>query len=270
MVNQTHYQTLDVDENASQDMIKFAYQRLLKDAKDKLQDSPLYFEKEQNLKHAYQVLSSPSLRQAYNNKLARESVTATNNDNDASDSFNAAEFFGGLFFSKAFLGSVVLIIILLVILPSGEERVVKEVVNKQLDYDYDVRNQQMELSRQKEERNASSQEYRDRLSERQQESREISEQRRIDMEERRLELQEQREMEKIAREDRLLALKEERAARQAEYDLKRQKETERKQEKYRKQQEEYKAKRRSREFIERTERTAELQKEVNSLRAGYN
>ena len=221
MEHQTHYKTLDVDENASSDMIEFAYKRLLKDAKDKLQDSPLYFEKEQNLKHAFQVLSSPSLRHAYNNKLAKELTTSANDSYTASESFNAAEFFGGLIFSRAFLGSVVLVIILLVIIPGGGERTVKEVFSKQMDYQHDIRSQQMDMERRREERYVGNQEYDEYLSTRAQEQKEAAEQRRFEMEERRLEIEEQREEARIAREDRRLAMQEEREARNTEYDLKR-------------------------------------------------
>ena len=72
MAEQTHYQTLGIDQNASREMIDHAYKRLLIDAKEKLQDSPIFTEKAQNLKHAHQVLSNQALRQAYDNKLARE------------------------------------------------------------------------------------------------------------------------------------------------------------------------------------------------------
>jgi len=111
MINQTHYEVLGVD------------------AKEKLQDSPLYFEKENSLKHAYQVLSSPS------------------------------EFLGGLIFSKAFLGSIVVIIVLLVIIPSGEERIAGDVIHKSLDYDHDINNQKMGLENRREDRYVSNQDY---------------------------------------------------------------------------------------------------------------
>lgn len=267
MVGQTHYQTLGVDENASREMIDHAYKRLLIDAKEKLQDSPLFTEKAQNLKHAHQVLSNQALRQSYDNKLARERAqTYAASD---SGSFNAAEFFGGLVFSKAFLASAVLIIVLLVILPSGKDRVSSNAVNKHLDNQYDIHNQQMELARQREERYYESQENSDDRAYLELEREEAAEARRLEMEERRLALQEQREMERLEREERMLALKEERAARQAEYDLERQKERERRNEKYKKQREEYEARRRSQEFIRSTQRTGELQKDINRLKSGY-
>jgi len=268
-VHQTHYNTLDVDENASSEMIEFAYRRLLKDAKDKLQDSPLYLEKEQNLKHAFQILSSPSLRQAYNNKLAKERTIGDRSSHAASDPFNAAEFFGGLFFSKAFLGSVVLIIVLLVLVPGGEERTVRDVVNKQMDYGHDIRSQQMDLERRQEDRYVASQKHNEYLSTRSQEQKAAAEQRRFEMDERRLELKEQREEARIAREDRRLAMQEEREARRTEYDLKRKAERERREEKYKKRQEEYEAQRRSREAVARINRTGEIQRDIEKLKAGY-
>jgi hypothetical protein len=46
MEKQSHYQLLNIDKNASTDIIRLAYERLLTDAKEKLENSPLYFKKE--------------------------------------------------------------------------------------------------------------------------------------------------------------------------------------------------------------------------------
>ncbi len=270
MENQTHYETLEIDENASPEIIASAYQRLLKDAKDKLQDSPLYYTKEKKLYNAYEVLSNPTLRHAYNNKLIRERASSINNTYTPSDTFNVTEFLGGLIFSRAFLGSVVLVIILLVLIPSGEERIVKEVFSKQFDYEYDIRNQQMELNRQRELRNSSTQEYTELLALREQERRETAETRRLEMQARRLDLEEQREMKRIDREERLLLMQEEKAARQAEYEKQQQKEREKREQKSRRQQEAYAAKRRARELIESQKQTTRPQQHFITTKSGYN
>ncbi|MCP3850137.1 MAG: DnaJ domain-containing protein [Gammaproteobacteria bacterium] len=269
MVSQTHYEVLGVDENCSEDMVKFAYQSKLKDAKEKLQDSPLFFEKENNLKHAYQVLSSPSLRQAYNNKIAKERATASGHSYAADNSFNITEFLGELIFSKAFLASIMLIIVLLVVIPSGEERIAGNVIHKSLDYEHDINNQKINLENSREARYVSNQDYTETRGMREQDRLENSDERSFELEQRRLELQEQREEARIAREEHRLTMQLEKEARNAEYAAKRQEERDRKAEKYEKRQKELEAQRLSRERIRNIERAGELQRDVNRLKAGY-
>jgi len=217
--NQTHYQILHIDKNASPEMIELAYAQLLKDAKEKLGDSPIYYEKEKILNEAYAILSNAEHRQAYDKKMANDEVKKMSHDEPVGKSTWLENFT----FIKGFAVFVVLVIALLVLLPSGEDRGDNQTTNKKLDNNYDIQQQNMDLQRQKERRLT-------------------------DAEQRRLDLQEQREQAKIDREERRLKMQEEREERYARNELKR--ENERIQRK-----KEYERKKRSQELIRQANRT---------------
>lgn len=218
--NRTYYQILNLDSNASQEMIELAYQQLIKDAKEKLQDSPIYYEKEKVLNEAFSTLSHPDLRRAYDEKLAQERAQAQAQQESKKPPkgkkpkkdqkpppANTAEMLAGLVFSKAFAAFVVLVIVLVVLIPSGKDRGNESVANKLLDNSHDIQSQQMDLARQKEQRYQES-------------------------EQRRLELQEKREKARQDREDKRLQLQQERETRMAMNDLKRENERKRRQKEY--------------------------------------
>jgi len=191
--NQTHYQVLNIDNQASPEMIELAYQQLLKDAKEKLQDSPLYFQKEKILNEAYSVLSNPEFREAYDRKLVRKQAIRGNNtriDRGGQEiSTDHSKFI------KIFAVFVVLVIAALVLIPSGEDRSKEQVAHKQLDNRYSIQQQRYSLDERKEDRMSASEQKRLELQEKR-------EQARLDWEERRLKMQEEREERRIREERR--------------------------------------------------------------------
>ncbi len=263
MASETYYEILEVNENASQDMIEFAYQRLLKAAKEKLQDSPMYHKKVQRLTDAYRVLSSPSLRHSYNNKIAHERAGGTRTSLHTAQFFDWTDFISGFIFSRAFIGVVVVSVILIMILPHGRDIMKAGVMSRYMNYDQAIQQQNMLYEHARKERMAS---YRDNILENQQKDRELMEQQRLKRETR---YQEQRELQELKQQE----YQDRRLAQQQEREAKRQarlKENEKRNEIYRKRREEQLAQQRSQEFIDQTERATWAQREVNTLKANQN
>jgi len=217
MENQTHYKTLNIDNNAPTELIKLAYEQLLKDAKEKLFDSPIYFEKEKKLNEAFEVLSNEDFRQAYDLKLIREKAARSHASEASEEPLSSSQTLVNKLTSKGFIAVVVAVIVGLFLFPSGKDRTESKVANKGLDNKFDIQNQWMNLERQKEQRVSAA-------------------------EQRRLDLKEDREKAKMAREERLLQLAEERESRRVDKEFKRENER-------RKRQKEYEIQKRSRDLI---------------------
>jgi len=192
--NQNHYQTLNIADSASPEMVEMAFNQLLKDAKEKLQDSPIYFEKEKLLKEAYAILSNAELRQAYDIKLVRDRAAKSKPKDIPPETLNTSQTVAKLLNSKGFIALVVAVIVGLFLLPSGKDRVENDTANRRLDNSYDIQSQRLDLERDREQRFSSS-------------------------DQRRLDLQSEREAAKISREERRLQMAEERETRRIEKEL---------------------------------------------------
>lgn len=267
MPSETYYKILEVNENASQDMIEFAYQRLLQEAKERLQDSPMFQKREQRLKDAYRVLSSPSLRHSYNNKLARERSGESRAQLESSGSFDWAGFIRGFIFSRAFIGAAVFVVVLIILLPSGRDIMTANTMSDYMKYEQGIRQKNIEYEKLRMERMAN---FRSDVYGAQQSSRdyyrkrqELADKRKQEREARYQEQQEENEYRREQYRERQLAVKQEREARR----MARQKESDKRNENYRKLREQRIAKQRSREFIEQTERATWAQQELNTLKA---
>jgi curved DNA-binding protein CbpA len=256
----THYKTLGIDHNASADLIEFTYQERLKDAKDKLQNSPLFFEKQRKLEHAYQVLSSPTLRKAYDHKLIKEKTTipvACPDKLNVSSSLSSVSGLLGLHFSKSFIVSVVLVILFFALLRYNEFRVMHNAREQEMSYYNKMRDQQLYEQQQRVGQYYS---YNSGSYERKNTSNQYGN----NSNNRYMDMQEQNASARRARDARRLAMQEERESQRAKYEARRQRDLE----KTRKRHAEYEANKLSRETIRRIERTGELQRDINRLKAG--
>jgi molecular chaperone DnaJ len=65
MTNQTHYQTLEVAETATQAEIKQAYRRLVKQFHPDSQTQPTGHDQIARINQAYEVIGDPQRRQVY-------------------------------------------------------------------------------------------------------------------------------------------------------------------------------------------------------------
>ena len=267
MPSETYYEILEVNENASQEIIELAYQRLLREAKDRLQDSPMYRKREQRLTDAYRVLSSLSLRNAYNNKLARERSSGARASMETTGSFDWPGFISGFIFSRTFIGAVVFAVILITLLPSGRDIMTANMMSDYMQYEKEIRQQNLAFER---ERMASMNNIRTEVFSNQrantdyyQKQKELAEQRRLEREARYQEQQELNEYRRAQYRERQLALQQEREEKR----LARKKEYEKRNENYRKLREQRIAEQRSQEFIEQTERATRAQQELNTLKA---
>lgn len=286
----TFYELLQIRKTASSAEIQIAYEQLLKDARDKLADSPLYYNREKQLNDAYNTLIKAESRQIYNEKLHHEQLLAEKllrqqknqkthqkykiqkKQSSSSDLFSPAVFFGKLIFSKAFLGSIVLIIALLVLIPSGKDRVVSDALNKQ----YELQNRQLEFEQQKYQQRISSQlAYREKADargkEREEENKKRREKNKQEVDFRRFE----REQLRISQNEQRLLRQEERKKKQQEYTEKSEKKAlQRKLQQDAKQlarsrrEQEYAAKRRINKIIYKQERTAYIKKKKEKVVSG--
>ncbi|MFK5893367.1 MAG: DnaJ domain-containing protein [Pseudomonadota bacterium] len=266
MEKQTHYQLLNVDKNVSTDIIKLAYERLLRDAKEKLENSPLYFEKEKKLNEAYQVLSNTQRRQFYDKKLLQQRIESQNNIENSSESFNLFNFISHLFFSRIFWGSGALILVLLIIFPDYEENTNNQSRQKTIENYYNYQNQQVEYMRQKEEfYSASQNNYQESVDKRRQERKAVAEKRQLEREIQNIEREEQRAIAKIEREERRLQLNKDRAEKNAALKLQRQENREKSAREKRQRQQRYTAEKRSRELIRNQQQDLYLQKRKEKI-----
>ncbi len=267
MPSETYYEILEVNENASQEMIEFAYQRLLQEAKDRLQDSPMYQKRTQRLNDAFRVLSSKSLRQAYHNKLTQERSRGSRTPVATSSSFDWAGFISGFIFSRAFIGVVVFIIVLVTLLPSGRDIMTANMMSDYMQYDKEIRQNNLHYEHRRMEQMSRiraemlNEQREDTQYYRQQQK--LAEQRRLEQEARYQEQQELNEYRRAEYRERQLALQKKREAQR----LARQREYEKRNENYRKLREQRIARQRSQEFIEQTERATRAQQELNTLKA---
>ncbi len=257
----THYKTLGIDHNASSDLIEFSYQERLKDAKEKLQNSPLFFDKQKKLEHAYQVLSSPTLRQAYNEKLAKDqSLTNPSHKSVYSaDHSNSPTLIGflGLKFSKGFIVAISIVIIFFIALQYNHFRIAQNRQEQELNYYNQMREKQMLMQQQQMDR------YNDSLDAFYEQSNR-EDHYRYEMDDRSMSIRESNASSRRAIENRRLAMQEERESQRAKYEARRQRDLEQ----TRKRHAEYEANQLSRENIRRIERTGKLQRDINRLKAG--
>jgi DnaJ domain len=267
MEKQSHYQLLNIDENASTDIIKLAYERLLKDAKEKLENSPLYFEKEKKLNEAYLVLSNTQRRQFYDKKLLKERIQShKSNIDNTSESFNFSDFLNNLIFSRIFWGSAALILALLILLPGSNDNINNQTQQKAIKDHYDYQNQQLERVRQTEQLYSASQEnYQQSVSKRRQERKEAAEKRQLELEVQRIEQEEQRSLAKIEREERRLKLKQQREEKKVNDKLQRQKNREKLAREQRERQQQYEAKKRAQNLINKQKKQAYIQQRKEKI-----
>jgi len=267
MEKQSHYQLLNIDENASTDIIKLAYERLLKDAKEKLESSPLYFEKEKKLNEAYLVLSNTQRRQFYDKKLLKERIQSHKSSIDnTSESFNLFDFLNNLIFSRIFWGSAALILALLILLPGNNDNINNQTQQKAIKDYYDYQNQQLERVHQTEQLYSASQEnYQQSVSKRRQERKEAAEKRQLELEVQRIEQEEQRSLAKIEREERRLKLKQQREDKKANDKLQRQKNREKLAREQRERQQQYEAKKRAQNLINKQKQQAYIQQRKEKI-----
>ncbi|MFK5985960.1 MAG: DnaJ domain-containing protein [Pseudomonadota bacterium] len=255
MQKKTHYQVLNIDKNASIEVVKLAYERLLNDAKNKLEDSPLFFEKEKTLKEAYLVLSNPQRRNYYDNKLIRGRIKKSKPS--INDSISFSDFFSNIFSSKIFWAALASIALLIFILPSSQKSVIEQQQKQQqqilINYQ-DMQKRQIELIQQKERYYSGAIEtnqeaYKARAEKR----KEQAEQHQLEREIEKIAREEKYAEDKIAREERSLARKKQREQQQAEKKLARQLVAEKKSREQRQRQQQYEAEMRSRKLIQKYE-----------------
>jgi len=294
MLKTTFYELLQIRNTASPAEIQIAYEQSLKDAKDKLADSPLYYNREKQLNDAYNTLIQTESRQIYDENLQHEQLLAekrlhqqnnirtqkTNKSHKKqrkqSDKSSPILFLGKLIFSKVFLGSIIAIIALIIFLPSSKDRVISDAITKQ----YELQNKQLELEQQKYQQQVSTQlAYREEaISSRK--KRELENQkRRIRNEQQATTRQLEREQLRIDQAERRLTKQEEREKKQEEYKANREKQAlQRKQEREAQQlarsrrEQEYAAKQRLNKIQSKQQRETYINnrnKKVTSLELGY-
>jgi len=256
MSEKTHYSTLNIAEDASIDVIDMAYQKLLHEAKDKLQDSPLFYKKKQGLDDAHTVLSNPSLRQAYDKKLLQQRLDANKEEFDEPEKTTLSDFFVNIRFSKTFILIIISVIGIFAFSQYSRHAVHNKIVEQQATYD------KMHIEAAKQARIDNKKTY----EERRLKYKEINKQKQAEYAERREQIKREQWRSQLEREQRNYERQQQREAKQLEREEKR----EIAKAKRKKEQEAYEAKRRARERIKEIKRTGELQRENYNSKYGYN
>lgn len=273
MTKETYYDILRVDKTASHDIIRGSYEKLLKNAKSQLQNSPLYVTRKKKLQDAYYVLSNPELRHAYDRKMSPEqsplqtSQTSQPKNTASPETVPVAEESSFSFsLPKGFAVLIAFILVLIFFLPRNNDTLALRMANQQMQQAYEMQREQSIHELHLRTRYAESGNYMDYLTP---EQREAAEAQRLEMEKRNMALMERREREGRRQQEYYYNQRETRESKRSEYNLQRQKEREKSKDESIKRREEYAAQKRSREFIRSTNRTTELIKKNERLKAGY-
>ncbi len=270
MNQETYYDTLRVEKTASHEIIRTSYEKLLKSAKSQLLNSPLYATRQKKLQDAYQILSNPELRQAYDRKISpppKPLQTAQTRKIAAPETIPVAKESSFSFsFSKSFIVLIALILVLLIFLPRSRDTTALRMANLQMQRAYEMQSQQFIRELELRTQIADSGNFMDNLTP---EQIEAAETQRLEIENKKVLLWEQSARANRRQNEYYSEVREAREARQAEASLKRKQERERRNDEKRKRSEEYAAQKRSREFIKSTNRTTELIKKNERLKLGY-